>query len=141
LTRGKVLRLLFILINIVKKLFLITPYSIDSDFEIKKKIISKICQSNNIELYLAEDKLIHKSLDANETIELFKIMDYFIADISYQRPSCYFEIGYLQALNKEINLIAKTNTPIHQLLKKGTVNFYQNINEFKGLINDIIRKL
>ena len=84
----------------MKKLFLITPYNIDSDFEIKKKIISEICQSNNIELYLAENELIHKSLDANETIELFKIMDYFIADISYQRPSCYFEIGYLQALKK-----------------------------------------
>jgi len=125
----------------VKKLFLITPYNIDSDFEIKKKIISEICQSNNIELYLAENELIHKSLDANETIELFKIMDYFIADISYQRPSCYFEIGYLQALKKEINLIAIINTPIHQLLLKETVSFYKNIDDYKILINEIISKL
>ena len=125
----------------MKKLFLITPYNIDSDFEIKKKIISEICQSNNIELYLAENELIHKSLDANETIELFKIMDYFIADISYQRPSCYFEIGYLQALKKEINLIAIINTPIHQLLLKETVSFYKNIDDYKILINEIISKL
>lgn len=123
------------------KFFLITAYSIDPDYKAKRNIIEHILSEFGWQLMLAEDEKSKGSLSAEKTIELFNNCDYFIADLSFERPSCYYEIGYLQALHKEIFLISRDSENIHQLINRAQIEFYNDLDEYKKLIEKKVRKL
>ncbi len=120
------------------KVFLVTPYKIDIDFNMKKSIVSSIFKKNGIELLIAEDNITSESLSAIATIELFYKSDFFIVDISYSRPSCYYELGYLQALKKQLFIISQNGETIHQLLNRDEIKFYNNLDEYKLYIENIV---
>jgi nucleoside 2-deoxyribosyltransferase len=122
------------------KIFLIAPYSIDRNFEEKRSIINDVFLKFGFELLLAEDNN-KGSLSAETTIRLFEQADYFIADVSCERPSCYYELGYLQAQKKDISIIAKKNEKIHQLLYKDSIEYFNDLGEYKKIIEKIVRKL
>ena len=89
--------------------------------------------------HFASEHLSNGKLHARNTTELFKKVNFFIADISYERPSCYFEVGFAQALNKPVYLLALHETIIHQLINGEKVRFYKDIKEYETLINVILR--
>lgn len=120
------------------KVFLVSPYKIDNDFLKKKSIIKSIFLENEIELLLAEDSKTNESLSVKATIELFNQSDYFIIDLSLERPSCYYELGYLQAQNKKIFMIARSDETIHQLLNRDEIMFFSDLNEYERLIKKIV---
>jgi len=124
----------------MKNIFLIAPYNIDGQYIAKKKIINKLCNDLKIELLIAEDSITGTSLNALETLELIKQCEFAIADLSYERPSCYYEVGFMQALNKKVYLISESNTIIHQLLNKNNIKFYSNLIDYHYLIEEILRK-
>lgn len=123
-----------------QKIFLITPYEVDSDFLTKKEIVKKCCLRFGFDLLLAESDNSGnpQSLDAEQTIERFREVDFFIADLSHERPSCYFEVGYVQSAKKNVCLIAKLDTLIHQVANRTNVKFYKDLKEYEELITLLI---
>ena len=119
--------------------FLITPYKVDKYFENKKSIAKEAFNKYDIDLALAEDNEI--SLSVDKTIELFQKSDFFIADLSLERPSCYYELGYLQALKKSIFIISKRNEKIHQMLGRDSILFYDDLNGYKEIMEKISLQL
>lgn len=120
------------------KVFYIAPHYFDSEFDVKLTIIKRIANEDGIEIV----KGVHtgeKEFDLEKTMELYKEVTYFIADLSFERPSCYYEIGYVQGMNKEVDLIALKGTMIHQV--RGEVNFYSNIYEYEALIKHLIKEI
>lgn len=122
----------------MKNLFFISPYKVDSEYQFKKKVIKNACFKNNIHLLFAEDEKTGISLSAKETIKLLYECDFSIADLSFERPSCYYEIGFLQALKKDIYLISEIATPIHQVLIEGNFYTYGSLQEYESLVNDLL---
>lgn len=59
-----------------------------------------------------DDILATKSID-NKIFEHIKKAELIVADLSYERPNCYFELGYAIALGKEIIIISQEGTKIH----------------------------
>ena len=55
------------------------------------------------------------------------------SDLSFERPSCYFELGMAQAVAPRCSLIAERGTTIHQ--HSGTVSFYAGLEEYRQLIH------
>ncbi len=117
------------------KIFYIAPHNIDSEFAPKFQSIKSIAEKHSIEI-LSGIKTREQQFDLDKTIELYKEVDYFIADLSFARPSCYYEIGYAQAMDKRTKLIALKNTEIHQV--KGNVNFYSDLNDYRRIIEKLI---
>lgn len=113
------------------KIFYIAPHYFDSDFDSKFKSIEEIAEKFHFEI-LKGIKSSEGEFDRKKTMELYNNADYFIADLSFERPSCYYEVGYIQGLKKNVYLIAMKNTPIHQV--KGEVEFYSSINEYREMI-------
>ena len=122
------------------KIFLITPHSVDKNFEEKLKIVSEVCQQNGMK---AETGVINYDGNFNfdKSVELYQEVNFFIADLSFERPSCYYEVGYAQALNKKIFLIAEEGTFIHQVNNKSSLQYYKTLKEYKELIARIVSKL
>lgn len=125
----------------MRKIFLISPYLVDPDFPKKKGIVKRLCRRNRYIFLLAEDEVTHESLDAAKTVDLFASVDYFIADLSFERPSCYFEVGFLQSRAATIFLIAKVGTPVHQLLNAESVCYYDDLDSYSAIIEKIFEDL
>lgn len=123
----------------MKSLFLIAPYYVDPFYVKKKSILDDLCKSFSIKLQIAEDLKTGNSLNAEDTIRLLKKSDFFIADLSFERPSCYYEVGYLQALNKKVNLISTANTSLHQLLRNDSLLTYSDLDSYKTLVENILK--
>jgi nucleoside 2-deoxyribosyltransferase len=122
----------------MRKLFFIAPYHIDIDYNKKKAIITELCLSFNFKLQIAEDTKTGNSLSAKDTVILLNECCFAIADLSYERPSCYYEVGYLQGQNKNVYLICTSDTTIHQLLNKENLLKYSNIDSYKLIIESIL---
>ena len=60
-------------------------------------------------------------------------------ELSFERPSCYYEVGYLQALiNKTVNLICKTGTSMHKVLNRENLMTYSDLDNYRLTIEKIL---
>jgi len=124
----------------MKDLFLVAPYQIDPLYSAKKSIITQLCKVHRFKLRIAENKKTGKSLSAENTITFLNGCNLAICDLSYERPSCYYEIGYLQALDKKVYLICNTNTFLHQVLFRNSVRRYSDLDTYKAIIKEIFEE-
>lgn len=122
----------------MKNVFLIAPYQIDPKYQEKKTILRNLCDNNSLQLLIAEDRKTGKSLNVEETITLLQVCDFAIADLSHERPSCYYELGYLQALGKSVYLICRHGTTLHQALELDKVKVYSDLNSYESILSEII---
>ena len=116
-------------------IFYIAPHYVDVNFNKKLQIIEIEAKKHSIKILKG---VINNSneFDLTKTMRLYHKAHCCIADLSFERPSCYYEIGYMQALNKRIMFIASSGTFIHQI--DGEVNFYSNFSEYKELIKHFL---
>ncbi len=63
---------------------------------------------------------------------------FVLADLSLERPSCYYELGLAEALGKPIYLVAEDGTDIHQTASRRLVSYYKDNDEYKALITNIL---
>lgn len=124
--------------DIKMDIFTITPHKFDPLFEKKRQIIESASKHFGINVHYGPNPP-YDEIDRKKTVDLYKHIDFFIADLSYERPSCYFEVGFVQALDKPVVLIAMDSTDIHQILDRDNVRFYKDIYGYETLINSILR--
>lgn len=65
--------------------------------------------------------------------------DFIIADLSFERPSCYYELGFAQALNKVAYLLAKQYTLIHHVMNSQDILYYADLQEYQRHIENILK--
>ncbi len=67
--------------------------------------------------------------------------DFIIADLTDERPSCYFEAGYAEALKKPIIYIASEQSIIEPSnLTKIHFDVHMNVNKFSNM-TEMIKKI
>ncbi len=55
-----------------------------------------------------------------------------LADLTGERPSCYFELGFAEALGKPTKLFATEGTTIHQSSHRDEILFYRDYGRTSG---------
>ena len=111
-----------------KYFYIVAPISRDSNFTLKRNILMEVAASKGIDAHFP---LYHSESDSPILTEN-KNASFVFADISFERPSCYYEIGIAQALQKATFIVALKGTKIHQV--EGKVHFYNELTEYKNLI-------
>lgn len=102
------------------------------EFDERFKLIEKLLKQYNC-ITIRIDKE-HPIKEMVHTIkEEIKKSNFIIADLTEERPSCYFEAGYAEALNKPIIFIASRNSII-STEKKTFIHFdvHMNVNLFSN---------
>ncbi len=80
-----------------------------------------------------------KSID-NKIFEHIKKAELIIADLSYERPNCYFELGYALALGKEIIIISENGSKIHFDVDHYDNFSYKNPVELSGALKSKLQE-
>ena len=57
--------------------------------------------------------------------------EFLVADLTHNRPNVYYEIGYAEALGKEVILTARQETKPHFDVQNLNILFYRNIAELR----------
>lgn len=85
--------------------------------------------------YTTEDPVFN----LQATLQDLKNALFVLADLSLERPSCYYELGLAEALGKPVYLIAIQGTDIHQTASRRFVQFYDE-DTYNQLIKNIINE-
>lgn len=80
------------------------------------------------------------SFDLYQALDILKGCKFVLADLTLERPSCYYELGLAEALGKKIYITAKTNSNIHQTSHRKNINYYDSSSELKKIIEKILSK-
>ena len=121
------------------KVFSIMPHFSDTEFNAKKALLLDISYGYNCDILIGSNS--GREDDVNTTLEKLHSADAVLADLTLERPSCYFELGYAQAIKKPVFLIARARTEIHQCISRCSLNTYSNLNEYGSLIRRILLSL
>jgi nucleoside 2-deoxyribosyltransferase len=118
----------------------VMPVGSNPNKDENQKVISDVAGEYKISphfpRYAAEDPVFN----LQSTLQDLRRCDFVLADLSLERPSCYYELGLTEALGKPVYVIAMNGTDIHQTAYRGLVNFYKNKEELVKLLRDILSK-
>src|ERR1041385_316620 len=119
--------------------YVIMPVGADEQFGDKKAIIQKVAQEENLVPYFPFDRAGNVSFDLNLTLSMLRESEFVLADLSMERPSCYFELGLAQAIGKDVYLIAEQGTDVHQAHGRSLTQFYDGLHNYEQVISSVLK--
>lgn len=123
--------------------FIIMPVGSDEQFEEKRQAVSDILTKRGhsahfpLDGVLPEEPTRQVPFNLQSALDVLSSVDVVIADLSLERPSCYYELGLAQALGKRTILIAQKGSRLHQAAGSQSVRFYDT-NEYPEVMTALI---
>jgi hypothetical protein len=124
--------------------YVIAPISLDLHYEDKKNILLVLAKSFGFRAYFPLDRFegTSSALDVlpDRIAKDFQSARFVLADLSYERPSCYYELGIAQASEVSTVLIAEAGTDIHQAGGRQAVRYYADLREYQDVVESVLRR-
>ncbi len=117
---------------------IIMPSSSHPGITERRQRIEAIAKDQSINVHFPHYSPGKSSFDFESTIRDLRNAEFVVADLSLERPSCYYEVGLAEALSKRVHIVAEEGTFIHQTAGRENVVFYGNITQFTDRIKEII---
>ncbi len=119
---------------------IIMPISTDPDMQLKKQILTSLGRKYGIIAIIPQYNLDIPAFSISKFLESIIDSSFILVDLSFERPSCYFELGIAETTKTKIYIIAQADTPIHQTSHRDAVRYYKDLDDYTELVKDIISK-
>lgn len=80
------------------------------------------------------DDIEHEDVITDKIIEEIKASEFLLGDLTYERPSVYYEIGYAHSLGRRVIMYKRKGTHIHFDLAAYNCPEYSNMRELRTLL-------
>jgi hypothetical protein len=119
----------------VRYFYVISPVASDAAFDEKRSILEEVGKQYDLRPFFPLERNSH--LTAPDLVSDIREAAFVIADLSLERPSCYFELGVAEAMKTRVFLLAATDTRIHQVGDQ-PVTFYANSEQYRHSVREIM---
>lgn len=115
------------------------PIGSDPEYPKKQAAIARGASSVGFEAAFPEYSPENPKFDLKKILEQFNDSVTVLADLTGERPSCYYELGLAEALGLPIEIFAKVGTDIHQTYFRSRARFYENTTDLEALTASTLR--
>jgi hypothetical protein len=92
--------------------------------------IKEVCQSLQLRAERADD-IEHAGRITDKILERINAANVLVADLTYERPNVYYELGFAHGINRQVIMIAQEGTSLHFDIQDFNVIFYENITRLR----------
>lgn len=96
--------------------------------------VYKDCFSKFGIIAIRADDIEHEDVITKRIIEEIKTSEFLVGDLTNERPSVYYEIGYAHSLGRRVIMYRKQNAAIHFDLAAYNCPEYKNMKELKSFL-------
>lgn len=100
----------------------------------------RVCGIYNLRAERVDDDFGFQKIDL-KVLNHIKLAEFIIADLTFERPNCYYEIGYAHALNKKVILTAYEGTKIHFDISTFPMISYRSMSELEIRLKETLGKI
>jgi hypothetical protein len=120
----------------VEHFYVIAPVGSDPEYTTKRAMLSEAAAPFGVVPLFPLDRspLVAMERATND----IRNARFVLADLTFERPSCYFELGLAEATGVDVSIIAKAGTSIHQVGYASQVNFYRDLDHYKSVITNLL---
>jgi len=117
------------------------PVNSDSAYTSRRAAIESALRHVDVIGHFPLDNLVDRNgFDLERTLSAIRGATLVLADLSRERPSCYYELGLAQALDKTTVLVAEAGTIIHQAFRRDSTLFYESLVDLEDRLGNALRK-
>jgi hypothetical protein len=62
-----------------------------------------------------------------------------LADLSLERPSCYYELGVVHGTGLPVAVVAEVGTMIHQTADRWSLAYYDSLDDLEAQVTEALR--
>ena len=100
----------------------------------------RACDKASLHGERVADEAVTEQIDT-KVLASISCAEYVIADVTHERPSVYYEVGYAHALDKQTVITARLGTTPHFYVRNYPVLFYSSTDELEEKTIEALQKL
>ncbi|MGA9582524.1 MAG: hypothetical protein WBR13_11220 [Allosphingosinicella sp.] len=117
---------------------IIMPVWSDPRFREKQAAIERGAEAAGFTARFPEYSASNPEFDADAYERQVKSASVVLADLTGERPSCYFEIGFAEGMGRSLHIIAEKGTDVHQSAYRHRARYYSNMDQLERLVFEIL---
>jgi nucleoside 2-deoxyribosyltransferase len=119
----------------------IMPIGSDPDFKRKQTAIARGARAAGFEAAFPDYDPVKPRFDLDSVVKQLRTSTVVLADLTGERPSCYYELGLAEALGRPVALLAAKGSDIHQTYFRARARFYDGLSDLEALTASVLRAL
>lgn len=119
----------------------IFPASRDPRAQEKLILIDSIARASGWRVNLPTYSHASATFSLKDRLASLSEATFVLADLSFESPSCYYELGLTEALSKKVFVVAERDARIFQTSHAGSVQTYSDMSDFERLCRRIFESM